>query len=119
MSSDQLDSTAAGTDPSRSPRRERRRSTPQSRSDTRAALLFISPWLIGFLIFTAWPVIYSGYLSFTDYDVINPPTYVGFDNYREMLEDDKVRLALRNTFVFTLMAVPAKIVVSLALALLL
>lgn len=103
----------------RSPRRGRRRSSPQQRSDTRAALLFISPWIIGFLVFTLWPVIYSGYLSFTDYDVINPPTYVGMDNYREMLEDDKVRLALRNTFVFTLMSVPAKVVVSLALALLL
>jgi multiple sugar transport system permease protein len=119
MSSAQLDTAAAGTDPSRSPRRRGRRSTAQSRSDTRAALLFISPWIIGFLIFTAWPVIYSGYLSFTDYDVINPPTYVGFDNYREMIEDDKVRLALRNTFVFTLMSVPAKIIASLLLAMLL
>jgi multiple sugar transport system permease protein len=87
--------------------------------ETRAALLFISPWIIGFLIFTLWPVIYSGYLSFTDYDVINPPRYVGLDNYREMLEDDKVRLALRNTFVFTLMAVPSKIIASLLLAMLL
>jgi multiple sugar transport system permease protein len=118
MSSAQLDTAAAGTDPSRSLRR-RGRSTPQSRSDTRAALLFISPWIVGFLIFTAWPVIYSGYLSFTDYDVINPPSYVGLDNYREMLEDDKVRIALRNTFVFTAMSVPAKIVASLLLALLL
>jgi multiple sugar transport system permease protein len=118
MSSAQLDTAAAGTDPSRS-LRWRGRSTPQSRSDTRAALLFISPWIVGFLIFTAWPVIYSGYLSFTDYDVINPPSYVGLDNYREMLEDDKVRIALRNTFVFTAMSVPAKIVASLLLALLL
>jgi multiple sugar transport system permease protein len=101
-----------------SPRR-RRRSTPQSRSDTRAALLFISPWVIGFLIFTLWPVIYSAYLSFTDYDVINPPSYVGFDNYRQMFEDPKVGLALRNTFVFTVMSVPAKIIMSLLLALLL
>jgi multiple sugar transport system permease protein len=114
MSSTPVDTAAAET---REP--PRRRSTPQSRSDTRAALLFISPWIIGFLIFTLWPVIYSGYLSFTDYDVINPPSYVGLDNYREMLEDDKVRLALRNTFVFTLMAVPSKIIVSLLLAMLL
>ncbi|MDF1605772.1 sugar ABC transporter permease [Nocardioides sp. YIM 152315] len=117
MSSAQLDAPVAET--SRSPRRGRRRSSPQQRSDTRAALLFISPWIIGFLVFTLWPVIYSAYLSFTDYDVINPPTYVGLDNYREMLEDDKVRLALRNTFVFTLMSVPAKVIVSLALATLL
>ena len=87
--------------------------------DTRAALLFISPWIIGFLVFTAYPVIYTGYLSFTDYDVINDPTFVGFDNFKELLEDDKVALALRNTFVFAAMSVPAQLLVSLALALLL
>ncbi len=87
--------------------------------DTRAALLFISPWIIGFLVFTAYPVIYTGYLSFTDYDVINDPTFVGFDNFKELLEDDKVALALRNTFIFAAMSVPAQLLVSLALALLL
>jgi multiple sugar transport system permease protein len=119
-----LDSSAAGTDSTSAPRRRRRderlgRQGRQGRSDTRAALLFISPWVLGFLIFTLWPVGYSGYLAFTDYDVINPPTYVGLDNFREMLEDDKVRLSLRNTFVFTLMSVPAKIIMALALAALL
>jgi multiple sugar transport system permease protein len=88
-------------------------------SERRAAFLFISPWLVGFVIFTLYPVIYTAYLSLTDYDVINDPTFVGLDNYREMLEDEKVRLALRNTAVFTLMAVPLQAVVSLALALLL
>src|SRR5690606_36162903 len=52
-----------------------------------APLLFISPWIIGLLIFTLWPVIYSAYLSFTDYDVINAPNWVGLDNYRQMAED--------------------------------
>ncbi|MEQ4722755.1 sugar ABC transporter permease [Nonomuraea sp. B19D2] len=87
--------------------------------DSRAALLFISPWAIGFLIFTAWPVINSAYLSLTDYDVINDPSYVGFDNYKALFEDPKVGLALRNTFLFTVMSVPAQLVVALALALLL
>lgn len=87
--------------------------------DTRAALLFISPWIIGFLIFTAWPVINSAYLSLTDYDVINDPSFVGLDNYRALFEDPKVGLALRNTALFTVMSVPAHLVVSLALALLL
>ncbi|WP_226900526.1 carbohydrate ABC transporter permease [Nonomuraea phyllanthi] len=87
--------------------------------DTRAALLFISPWIIGFLIFTAWPVINSAYLSLTDYDVINDPSFVGFDNYVQLFQDPKVGLALRNTFLFTVMSVPTQLVVSLALALLL
>ncbi|MEV4013758.1 sugar ABC transporter permease [Nonomuraea angiospora] len=87
--------------------------------DTRAALLFISPWIIGFLIFTAWPVINSAYLSLTDYDVINDPSFVGLDNYKALFEDPKVGLALRNTALFTVMSVPAHLVVSLGLALLL
>ncbi|WP_165977771.1 carbohydrate ABC transporter permease [Nonomuraea diastatica] len=87
--------------------------------ETRAALLFISPWILGFLIFTAWPVINSAYLSLTDYDVINDPSFVGLDNYRTLFEDPKVGLALRNTFIFMVMSVPAQLVVSLGLALLL
>jgi multiple sugar transport system permease protein len=87
--------------------------------ETRAALLFISPWIIGFLIFTAWPVVNSAYLSLTDYDVINDPSFVGFDNYVTLFEDPKVGLALWNTFVFTVLSVPAHLVVSLGLALLL
>ncbi|GAA4061451.1 carbohydrate ABC transporter permease [Nonomuraea soli] len=89
------------------------------RRDTRAALLFISPWIIGFLIFTLWPVLYSGYLSLTDYDVINDPNFVGFDNYAALFEDPKIGLAFRNTLIFAAMSVPAQLVVALALALLL
>ena len=103
-------STIAPVRPGR--RRARRR-------ETGAALLFISPWLVGFLIFTAWPVIYSGYLSLTDYDVINNPNFVGFDNYATMFDDPKIALSMGNTLVFTILSVPLHIVVALALALLL
>ena len=84
-----------------------------------APLLFISPWIIGFLIFTLWPVIYSAYLSFTDYDVINAPNWIGLDNYRQMVEDPKIGLSLWNTAYYTFVGVPIHILVSLALALLL
>ncbi|HEY0645109.1 MAG TPA: sugar ABC transporter permease [Nocardioides sp.] len=83
------------------------------------ALLFISPWLIGFAVFMAYPVLYTAYLSLTDYDVINDPTFVGLDNFRELVGDEKVGLALRNTFVYTVMSVPTQLVFSLGLALLL
>jgi multiple sugar transport system permease protein len=89
------------------------------RADTRAALLFISPWIVGFAVFTAYPVIYTGYLSLTDYDVINDPSFVGADNFRRLLEDPKLALALKNTFVFAALSVPAQLLVSLFLALLL
>ena len=89
------------------------------RRETLSALLFISPWLVGFLIFTLWPVIYSGYLSLTDYDVINNPNFVGLDNYTAMFEDPKIALSLGNTLIFTILSVPLHIIVALALALLL
>jgi multiple sugar transport system permease protein len=93
-------------------RRNRRRAR-------RAALLFISPWIAGFLIFTLWPVIYSAYLSLTDYDVINSPNFVGTANYAELFEDPKTALSLRNTFIYTAISVPAHVIVALLLALLL
>src|ERR687897_752832 len=77
-------------------------------TERRAALLFISPWLIGLCVFVLYPVGYTVYLSFTDYDVINNPTFVGTENYSWIAGDDKVRLAMRNTAIFTLMSVPAQ-----------
>ena len=110
----------------RPPGRERRigdNRTPARRRARRrnvlSALLFLSPWAAGFLIFTFWPIIYSAYLSLTDYDVINNPNFIGLDNYAQMMEDPKVALALGNTFIYTLLKVPAYMVLSLALAILL
>ena len=93
--------------------------TGRRTSERRTALLFISPWIIGFLVFTAYPLFYTGYLSLTDYDVINDPAFVGFDNFRQLLQDPKIALALKNTLVFTVMTVPAHLLVALVLALLL
>jgi len=100
------------------PRRGRRRRNNR-RSDGLAALGFLSPWLIGFGVFTAWPLLYSAYLSLTDYDVINDPAFVGLDNYAELFSDPKVALALSNTFLFTALQVPLHVIVALLLALLL
>ena len=96
--------------------RARRRA---ARRNTGSALLFLSPWIIGFCVFTAWPLIYSAYLSLTDYDVINDPEFVGFENYAQLFQDPKVLLALQNTAFFTFIQVPLYVIVSLALALLL
>lgn len=102
----------APPDRARSRRRARRRYVG-------SALLFLSPWIVGFLVFTAWPLIYSAYLSLTDYDVINDPEFVGLDNYVRLFEDPKIALALGNTLLFTAVQVPLYVVVSLLLALLL
>jgi multiple sugar transport system permease protein len=101
----------------------RRRVTPGRRRAERrellAALLFISPWILGVLILQAGAVLYSAFLSLTDYDVINDPSFIGLDNYATMFEDPKIALALSNTLIYTALAVPAHIIVALALALLL
>lgn len=115
-SEDQLEPSKTVSPPSTDRARSRRAAR---RRNVGSALLFISPWLIGFAVFTAWPLIYSGYLSLTDYDVINSPNFVGFDNYAELTQDPKVGRALANTVFFTLFQVPLYVLVSLVLALLL
>ena len=87
--------------------------------EIRAAYGFLSPWIIGFVVFTTAPMLISLYLSFTDYDQINSPVYVGADNYRQLMSDPKVALALRNTLVYAVMYVPAAMAVALGLAMVL
>ena len=54
-----------------------------ARREAIEGLLYISPFLLGFLIFTAYPMIASFYLSFTKYNILNPPTWIGLENYQE------------------------------------
>jgi multiple sugar transport system permease protein len=90
--------------------------------DTRrlfAGLGFISPWIAGFLVFTAFPVVASLYFSFCDYDVLSRPVWVGLLNYQDMVTDSVYWQSLANTLVFNLMALPLGLVMALALALML
>jgi multiple sugar transport system permease protein len=104
--------TAAGT-----PAPARRGWRPAE--ETRWAYIFLLPWIIGFVVFTAGPMIASLYLSFTDYNVIRPPEPVGLDNYEQLMGDRRVPLALWNTIYYTLFNVPGTIILSLALAMML
>jgi multiple sugar transport system permease protein len=87
--------------------------------ERRLGLLFISPFLIGFTIFTIYPICASFYYSFCEYDVLSAPRYVGLANYREMVTDDRFAKALWNTLTFTVFSVPVTMVTALALAFLL
>jgi multiple sugar transport system permease protein len=87
--------------------------------ETRAALLFIAPWIIGFLVFTAGPMLVSLVLSFTDYSLVGQTHSVGVDNYRQLVEDPRVRQSLANTFVYAALFVPVGTVVAMGLAMLL
>lgn len=90
-----------------------------ARREEIAFYLFASPWLIGFLIWTAGPMIGSLVLSLTHYDVITQPVFTGLDNYVTMLTgDDLVWQSLKVTLFYVLGAVPIGLVGSLLLALL-
>ncbi|MCX6343513.1 MAG: sugar ABC transporter permease [Armatimonadetes bacterium] len=81
---------------------------------------FIAPWLIGFLVFTAGPFIASIFLSFTRYDIISTPVWVGAANYKELLTGDPIFWkSLLVTFKYAAVAIPSGIIAGVALALLL
>lgn len=81
---------------------------------------FISPWLLGFLAFTVYPFLSSAYLSFTRYDIVTKPVWVGAANYRTLLTGDPLFWkSLSVTFEFALIAVPLGVVCGVTLALLL
>ncbi len=85
-----------------------------------AGYLFITPWIIGFLVFTAGAMIYSLYISFSNYNLAtNSARPVGFDNYAELFDDPRVMVSLGNTLFYVVMAVPLEIIFALMLAMLL
>lgn len=82
--------------------------------------LFLLPWLVGFLGLTIGPILTSLYLSFTDFDLLTPPDWVGTDNYVRMFTNDpKFAASMRVTFVFVIFSVPLKLAFALGVALLL
>ena len=81
--------------------------------------LFLAPWIIGFFVFTAGPMVASLVLSLTDYDVLNPPEFIGLANYEQLLRDRNVVASLGNTIFYTVLHVPSSMAVALGLALLL
>ncbi|WP_327664709.1 MULTISPECIES: carbohydrate ABC transporter permease [unclassified Streptomyces] len=84
-----------------------------------AAYGFISPWIIGFVVFTAGPMLASLVLSFTDYDAIGSTHNVGFANYQQLFEDPQVAKSLMNTLIFAVLRVPLAMAFALVLAMLL
>ena len=93
--------------------------TLREKIECKNALLFVTPWLIGFGVFVAYPIAASLYYSFCDYSVLSPPQWVGLYNYAEILRTPTAWRAIIRTFAFALVALPLSLVASLALALLL
>ena len=96
----------------------RRGISRQRRRHIIEAYLFLTPWILGYLIFTAGPVVASFVLSFTSYNVISPPTFIGFGNYVEAFTTDKQFWpSLGKTFLYAGIGVPLGVTGSLIVAL--
>jgi multiple sugar transport system permease protein len=104
------------------------------RREAMTGYLFVSPWIIGFFIFTLGPMIASLYYSFTDYDIVNPPIWNNFANYKKifsgiipaLVSQDSSKLgdpifwqALKVTLTYAVMALPLGLIFGFFLAVLL
>ena len=83
------------------------------------AQLFLYPYLVGMLLLTIIPALATLLIAFTQYNAIRPPVWVGLENFRQLLVSPLVRLSLRNSIFFLLLAVPLRLLAALSLALLL
>ena len=97
----------------------RRAGRRRSRGEFWTGMAFLSPWIFGFLVFTGGPIIFSIIISFTEFDIISPARWVGFDNYRFLLtQDPTFWKSLWNTIFMTL-GIPIGMVAGLGIAMLL
>jgi multiple sugar transport system permease protein len=85
----------------------------------RAAYLFLLPWLLGILGITIIPMIASLVLSFTDYNLLQSPSFVGLENYTRVLDDPNWSDSVRVTVIYVVASVPLQLAAALALAILL
>jgi multiple sugar transport system permease protein len=91
-----------------------------SRRENLVGYLFMSPWLIGFFVFTFLPIVASFVLAFTDYDIFSAPKWVGLENFSRMfLQDRRYWRSVRATFYYVFTAVPLRLLAALAVAMLL
>jgi multiple sugar transport system permease protein len=89
------------------------------RRENLAGYLFMSPWIAGFLVLTAGPMIASLYYAFTRYNLFTPPEWVGLDNFTTMFQDPRWQKSVEVTLKYVVVATPLKLLLALGVALLL
>ena len=89
------------------------------RAENRIGYAFLAPWLIGFFVLTAGPMLASLYLAFTDYNLFRAPEWVGLENFSRLLDDPRYLQSIKVTLVYVLIDTPIKLAAALAVALLL
>src|SRR5690554_3586893 len=82
-------------------------------TERRDAFFFILPWLFGFLVFTAGPMLASLYISFTRWEIVTPAKWVGLTQYSQLLADDRFWLSLWNTSYYVFLGVPLHLFLAL------
>lgn len=85
-------------------------------NEWRAGLAFVSPWIVGFGAFMAAPILMSLYYSFTDYPILEPPVWIGLDNYARMFTDPVFWTTMVNTSIYALFAIPVGTALALVVA---
>ncbi|MFB9375479.1 carbohydrate ABC transporter permease [Kineococcus gynurae] len=105
--------------PTEAPATPQTRGTAPWRRQGRAAHVFLLPWLAGLLLITAVPLLASLYLSFTDYDLLNAPSWTGLENYQRMWDDTRFWASASVTLRYVLVSVPLQLAFALLLAVLL
>ena len=81
--------------------------------------LFLSPWLLGLIGLSAIPILASAYFSFTRYDMLTAPEWIGFENYRAMFEDQKWKNSMKVTLTYVFLGVPLQLIFALSIAMML
>lgn len=100
--------------------RTRRRRWSMARREAAEGYLFISPWIVGFILFTIGPMVASLYFSFTDYNIVSNPRWAGLANYHEILSDDPLFWqSIKVTLYYAALSLPSGLIVGFFLAILL
>ena len=97
-----------------------RRFSIAERRQLLTGLLFVSPWLLGFLMWTLYPLASSFYYSLTRYDLLRPPVFIQLQNYREILvTDPHFKIVIKNTLFYVGLGTPLAVATAFLLATLL
>ncbi len=91
----------------------------RQKQEARNGYIFVSPWFIGFVLFLLYPLVASLCYSFCDYSVLKTPVFTGLDNFIRLFHDDVFWTCVKNTAYFCAIFLPASLVLSLGLAMLL
>jgi len=97
----------------------RLKSNRMARKEAITGYIFASPWLIGFVLFTAYPIISSILYSLMDYNILETPRWIGIKNYADLINDRSFWLSLGNTCYYVIFSVPLNMIIGLSIALLL